>query len=314
MRCTLLVGHGLVSDLPAMLICITAFRAVVFYCIVARTACEENRTDLDAEEDGFGWRHGPDPDEKEAMTAKELHEAHASVDANGDKQVSRQELLDFVEEHQRDVALTHMDPAGVLEEKDESKDGRVNLEEYLDEFKDSVEPNAGNADGNWDPKHAEETAKFKAADANDDGSLDKSELAAIISPETHAPVMKVILNHSMIGADIDGNGGLSLEEFRKSDLAMEADFAFDDGEAHSEHFGKLDRNGDGAIDMDELHNLKSGKVQRQSMVNRFFNSADKDGDGHVDTKELALGATLVYDSQLQHYLTAWAKRRQVVAR
>jgi len=163
----------------------------------------------------------------------------------------------------------------------------------------------------------EETEKFKAADLDHDGLLNKSELTGYLSPETHDPVMRVITAHAMRDADTDGNGELTVEEFTRSDMVVHpADTTQDaTNDLHrAALFKRLDTNSDGHIDVGELHPLKSGKIYREDMVNDFVTSLDKDADAHIDPSELVNGRSVIHDSDLQDYFTAWAMKRTALRR
>ena len=62
-------------------------------------------------------------------------------------------------------------------------------------------------------RHAMETAKFHAADANHDQLLDKAEMASLFFPETNSAVLDVVAQHTMKAKDKDGDGSLSFKEF-----------------------------------------------------------------------------------------------------
>jgi len=268
----------------------------------------------DVEEDGHR------PEENYKLTNDKLHQVHTAWDENGDNQVSKQELGHFVEKQHQDVALADLD--NKLKQKDVSKDGLVSLEEHLasvdTEDSATFKPARVKAE-----QKSLEAAKFKAADTNSDGLLDRSELAAIVSPGTHASVLNVMVKHSMGKADLDGNGKLTFDEFVASPLYADAhrDAKFeevegteDEEDQQKEIFSMLDKDGDSYIDADELGTIASGAIKRETMVSEVIASVDQNGDAHIDSTELIRARDFVYDSDLQNYLIAWAKRNHALGR
>merc|ERR1719215_1661669 len=108
----------------------------------------------------------------------------------------------------------------LLARKDTSKDGFVSLEEHLNDTVYSIR---------WEDAEKEkklriddETALFKAADANKDGLLDKHELVAVVFPETHEGATNAVMDQTMRNADENGDGKITMEEFKNSEV-FEAD-------------------------------------------------------------------------------------------
>jgi len=262
----------------------TAFTAALFLSAVVCTWCQD-------------------------LTNDDLSQVHAELDENGDKKLSTVEIGNFVQKHHIDVATLR---AGTkvtkdMDRKDTSKDGFVNLEEHL---KDTVPPMD---DGEF---RDHQTAMFKAADVNGDGLLSKTELVALRFPETRDEVMKVVSQRAMKTADMDGNGKVSPDEFQER-LSWAVPWHSDEAKRTSNAeklFKRLDSNGDGFLQQEELGNLKSGRIDREDMVNELVSSLDTNSNGGVEAAELVDGRNVVSQSQVQDYLMAWAKRRQTLGR
>merc|ERR1719359_2557471 len=78
----------------------------------------------------------------------------------------------------------------VIDEMDGDKDGKLNLAELLKDMEQWGEE--GEEDKAQGAKRKVlETAKFKAADQNNDGVLDTEELPALFYPETHDGVLEM---------------------------------------------------------------------------------------------------------------------------
>ena len=96
-------------------------------------------------------------------------------------------------------------------------------------------------------RHAMETAKFQAADANHDQLLDKAEMASLFFPETSSAVLDVVAQHTMKAKDKDKDGSLSFKEFMETD-EDEIDVEGDDErekmlEEDKKDFKRLDKDG-----------------------------------------------------------------------
>jgi len=301
------------------------FRTLLLLSTIARVFGQEAAAAVqdavvDAEEDGVARDEHEEGDSEqkahEVLTDNHLHQVHAEWDANGDAKVSFHELMNFTEAHHSHVLMSEVSMEDVLEEKDTNKDGRVSLEEHLNDtvYSERWE----DAEKEKKMRIDDETALFKAADANNDGLLDKHELGAVVFPETHEGATNALMDQTMRDADENGDGKITIEEFKNSDM-IEADTDMADEVKETDQvdeedalFKRLDKNGDGFLEKEELRPLKTGRIERENMVNELVGALDKDGDSHVDSAELVQGKKSVYDSDLQDYLLAWARRRQVV--
>jgi hypothetical protein len=148
------------------------------------------------------------------------------------------------------LGLAGLDPATVLAECDTDQDGQVALAEWWHV------PIAGSADTR---------NEFLTLDANQDGYLDRNELQ-------HVPGYKLkVAEHALPSFDLDGNGMLSLDEYRFTPLAnplvdWNRDIVDGDGNLtfaeyidrsepfvllYWNYFRRFDLNSDGALDEDE---------------------------------------------------------------
>ena len=91
---------------------------------------------------------------------------------------------------------------------DRDKDGKLDLNEFLGEWKDPDSPSQDEPE--W---VKEETGRFKnELDKNGDGVLDTDELTAWITPDTDATIVEEEVKHLITESDDDKDGKLSLEE------------------------------------------------------------------------------------------------------
>ena len=91
---------------------------------------------------------------------------------------------------------------------DRNKDGKLDLNEFLGEWKDPDNDNQEEPD--W---VKEESDRFKnELDKNGDGILDSAELTAWISPDSDATIVEEEVKHLMGESDDDKDGKLSVDE------------------------------------------------------------------------------------------------------
>merc|ERR1740129_2252164 len=102
----------------------------------------------------------------------------------------------------------------ILEDIDTSKDGKLSLEEYMDDIHKQLTGGGHEEDkATLQSRKAVEKAKFEAADSNKDGILDASELPGLFYPDTHEGVLHVSTKDAMLSKDANSDGRLSKEEF-----------------------------------------------------------------------------------------------------
>merc|ERR1712176_609509 len=133
--------------------------------------------------------------EQDALSSEQMRGMHGKIDKDRDGKASLAEVMAFSDEMRKIIATK--DITSVLEEMDNMpKDGKLSLEELL---KDMDQWGEGDEE---DKKEAEarrslETAKFKAADKNEDSFLELDELPALFYPETHDGVLEITAKSSM---------------------------------------------------------------------------------------------------------------------
>jgi len=253
------------------------------------------------------------------ITDEHLVNAHADMDANSNKEVSSEELLNFTETHHKEVAMGKLNMSEVMGEMDTNGNGEVSLDEHLADVvpaEVSLGEHLAESEKDRKQKIEDATELFKAADANSDGHLDKDELSILKAPEAFygdghylmesTALITVRMQHVFRDADTDGDGHVSFGEFQQSDLSWGEYWRDED-----KLFNRVDVNGDGTISQEELRPLVNGIIEREGMVDNMVTKLDKNSNSHIDSRELVQGKTAVQDSDLQDYLVAWAKRRQL---
>lgn len=277
-----------------------AFRALLVFGILALIHCQEGG----AEEEGD---YDDQDIEEDSLTVDQLRRMHAKFDQNGDGKVSLQEVMAFSESVGK--AIAGKDIGAILEEIDTSKDGSLSLEEHLNDIHNQADGGDEEEMKELEHRKSIEAAKFKAADLNGDGNLDKNELPALFYPETHEGVLTVTVQETMRQKDTDKDGKLSPKEFWESDLA-DGDDA-DLSEEEKADFARLDTNGDGSIDLQELRAWESGRFHTEDAMKKLFEVADKDSDMHVTSDELAEARDMIAASDAQYHLIEWAEHHEL---
>jgi Ca2+-binding EF-hand superfamily protein len=147
----------------------------------------------------------------------------------------------------------------MLEKMDTNGDGRISLEEYL----------------------ASATARFKAMDTKNTGSIDAIQLA-----NSPAVAKRVMRRAATVVARLDktGDGYITKEEF----LA-----------AATKRFARLDKDSNGKLTLDELSAGRLGHAprpgsQRAQFAQQRFDKLDANHDGVVTQDEYLAAATAMY--------------------
>jgi Ca2+-binding EF-hand superfamily protein len=313
----------------------------------------------DTEEDGKTQE-----EDNRVFSDDELKDVFSEVDANGNNELARDELAEFVGKHRRKVLMDEIDDETeeALRKRDKSGDGTISLEEHLDasmlrreryrdrgleerlEAEEDIELEEHLEAEVCDEKDIENykewnTDVFHAADTNGDGVISKDELPSLLHPKMGAEfsekMLEVNMKHAMKMTDTNGDGQLSLDEFTANSKDFletnEGDSATEDEvkqqmeedgiqmeKARSKiesrkMFKRLDANSDGVLDQEELRPWASGQLARDDIAGNLISELDKDGDQQIDSDELIQGKSTLRDSQIQDYLIAWAKGRQIIS-
>jgi Ca2+-binding EF-hand superfamily protein len=245
--------------------------------------------------------------EEDSLNGDQLRRMHAKFDMNNDGKVSLQEVMAFSDSVGKSIASK--DIVAILEEIDTNKDSFLSLEEHLNDIHNQAD--GGDAEEMKEVEHRKgvEAAKFKAADVNGDGKLDKSELPSLFYPETHEGVLTVIVEEAMRQKDTNKDGKLTATEFWQSDQ-MDVD-SFDLTEEEKGDFVKLDINGDGFIDTQELRAWESGRFHTEDAMRKLVEAADQDQDLHITSDELAQARDALENSDARYHLIQWAEHHEL---
>jgi len=245
--------------------------------------------------------------EEEAMSPQQLRGLFEKFDKNKDGKVTLQEIMSFAST--MSAAIAEKDSKSIIEEIDTNKDGKLSLDEHLSDL-------ANQADGGDDEEMKElekrkvtETAKFHAADVDGDGSLTTSEIGALFFPEVNPKVLQISVMSTLEMKDKDGDGTLTPKEFWEFAEMGGAEEELTEEEVQD--FQKLDKDGNGLLDLGELTAWESGVFHTENAMLKLLEISDKDGDMAVTLKELENAREELAASDAQYHLIEWAEHHEL---
>jgi len=243
----------------------------------------------------------------DSLSPTQLQGLHAKMDANGDGKLSFDEVMAFASGTSKRIATK--DIGSILSEIDTSKDGKLSLEEHLNDIHNQAE--GGDAEEMKELKHRKtvEGNKFKAADTNGDGLLELDELPSLFYPETHDAVLAVAVRESLRQKDANHDGKLSPKEFWEVDGGESEDVEL--SEEERDDFGKLDLDGNGFLDETELRLWESGRFHTEEAMKKLFNIADKDNNMHITAEEFSKAREEISASDAQYHLMEWVEHHEL---
>lgn len=244
----------------------------------------------------------------EALSAEQLRALHGRFDLNGDGKVSIHEVMRFSDEMTKAIAAK--DIIAILEDIDGSKDGKLSLEEHLNDIHNQVDGGDQEELQMLEQRKDVETKKFAIADANGDNVLDERELPHLFYPETHPGVLEVTVADALKWKDINQDGLLSPHEFWESNDADGMEEA-QMSEEELQDFNKLDTDRSGFIDLQELMVWESGRFHTEAAMSKLLEIADKDHDMHLSADELAKARDEIAESDAQYHLIEWAEHAEL---
>jgi len=252
---------------------------------------DDNPSEFEEREEDSVW-------EDEHLSAEQFASIHKKVDASGDGKISLPELLTFSQVARRAVINQEVNE-GFLQ-IDSNDDGKISLDELLENTVGG--PHRPEDNTNMEPQTAEElaeqvrttvleTAKFKAADHNKDGFLDKDESIPVLYPEFNDGMLELIAASAMKVKDKNGDGELEHGEFWHTthdefDPEFEQSKIQDALDNEKADFEKVDLDKNGKINVEELKRWESGRFHTEDAMKSLFELADDDENGLVTQNEL----------------------------
>jgi len=244
-----------------------------------------------------------------ALEEADLRKLFRWFDADGDGRASLDDIMAFSMKMRQQLA--NSDGHTVLDEMDTDKSNTLSLKELEADVEQwghqpDEEPNAK------EHQLDVERAKFKAADSNKDGVLDKSEMPSYFYPETNPSVLEVMTVASLKDKDRDADGKLSIKEFWESDLATDAgELEFTDEEKSD--FDALDLNKDHFLDLAELRDWESGEFHTREGMRKMIEMADQNHDMHITADEIVKANSKIAGTDAEYTLNDWINSNWDVA-
>merc|ERR1719376_1564050 len=219
----------------------------------------------------------------------DVRSAFASWDSNKDGQISFAELKSAVQRSGQ--KLTDEDINAIFVVGDIDQNGEIDL----DEFMKMMMPSTSDVVSKF--RSIRKTVQdvqnaFKQFDKNGDGAIDKAELTSALS-STGGNFTKQEIDTIFMAGDVDGDGEIDYEEFialmcpSASDIVEKFRAKYKNVNDVKSAFKRFDRNGDGALEKQELAAAlkSSGESYSDVEVNAIFSLGDVDGDGEIDMGE-----------------------------
>lgn len=282
---------------------------------------EEEETSADANENS-DETDGEEEEESvwtdEQISKDQLRKMHKKIDANSDGKVSMGEILDFSKSSRK--AIAGKEALAVYDQIDSNKDGKISLEELIENSFGVPVPDADgvpitpkpSADQDAEEARSKkekelETAKFKAADTNSDGFLNKEELPAAFHPEVNENVLDVTVAASLKAKDKNGDGELTPQEFGEH----EEDENEDTIAEQTADFAKLDVDQSGKLNLAEFKPWESGAFHTHDAMTQLFEVTDEDNDQHVTAAEMDSARQELANTLATSHLVEWAQHYEL---
>jgi len=215
--------------------------------------------------------------------------AFKSWDTDGDGQISFKELSAAVQRTGQNLSKEEINSIFVIGDIDQN--GEIDM----DEFMRMLMPTTSDVVAKF--RSIRKTVKdvqmsFKQFDRNGDGSIDRNELTGALS-SSGGNFTKQEIDVIFAAADTDGNGEIDYEEFialmcpSASDIIEKFRSKYKNITDVKAAFKRFDRNGDGALDKEELSSAmkSSGESYSDIEVDAIFSLGDIDGDGEITLEE-----------------------------
>merc|ERR1711972_498168 len=128
-------------------------------------------------------------------------------------------------------------------------------------------------------------------------------------PETHDGVLHVTVTDAMRKKDVDKDGMLTKQEFWDVDTGTDEPYVLSE-EDHAD-FAKLDKNGDGKLDVEEMKAWESGSFHTEEAMKKLFELADQNSDMLVSIEEFDHARELIAGSDAQYHLMEWQEHSEL---
>ncbi|ORM40157.1 Calumenin-B [Babesia sp. Xinjiang] len=197
------------------------------------------------------------------------------IDDNKDGELTMEEFERFNSRNLQRVQNMQLDQE--MQMIDKNKDGFIDFEEMTISFP----PEEGAPENFMDGL----SRRFKVADKDSNGKLDKSEMHALLNPAHDEAMLELEIRDIMLTHDKNGDGLISVEEYGSSKNEEEREEDYLDAE-----FKPFDLNGDGFL-------------SKQELITAFKEEANEGLDTDLEDVHAIVGEGPVdYDTWMKHAL------------
>lgn len=271
---------------------------------------EADDSDEEASDEEGVWQQG-------SLTSEQIRALYSKIDANNDHKVSKDEIVAFAKLSQHSSAEKEAGLA--FEEADVDKDGKVSADELLEHKFGVADPGDIQMPTQSDEEKAEaaqlkldkalEKDKFKLADKDGSGFLDKKELQHVLHPETHEKVLHLTSSANLKAKDKDGDGQLSHAEMWETEESEETDP--DTVAELMRDFENLDSDKNGKLNVEELKLYDSGHYHYDDAMTHLFEIVDEDLDHFISLDELESAQESLANTAASSHFLEWAEQYEL---
>jgi len=250
----------------------------------------------------------------DVVEGEQLLRLLSKIDENGDGKMSTEEIMSFWRLTHKATLMLGVDDQ--LDAMDGDKDGKISLEEFDKSLTHEVPPGSEPPPPMSEAEKAEdkemrvfEVTKFKEADTNSDGFVDKTEFSQLAVPEIHENMRRMTSAETVKGRDTNGDGALSVEEFWQVTAAEVKAMRKEEWKLNVDDFNKIDSDKNGKLNAKEVEDWESGAFHAIESFQELMAIVDDNKDGHITLNELEkhksdmeqIDATLRFQNWVEHH-------------
>jgi len=257
---------------------------------------------LDYDHEAFRGRgHGHDFDKlADDESKRRLRVIFGKIDKNRDGSVEESELYEWIERQRTMYMWDMLDD--VIKDDDKNKDGKLSWQEYKSSHYGDWDHEAS-MDNELKRRLKRDENKFRLADENKDGFLERHEYVYFRHPEEsiYKELQDVAANEVLDDIDQDGDRRINMKEFlgQYNDQTDAPEWIIED----RKHFIEtLDHNKDGILDYVEVKAwVLPKREESRSEAKHLIDGADDDGDKKLSADEMVLHFNLFVGSMATNH-------------
>lgn len=205
------------------------------------------------------------------------------MDTNKDGKVTKEELIAWLKKVAFKGAVLEANKQGKMGPSDLNKDGKMSWDELYENMKSANRK----ATADFQRQVDLDKVKFREADKDGDGLLDKKEYRYWISPDYFEEMDGYQMAKHVHEFDINSDNKVSMDEYMQTIVG--AKLSKEALEDERKRFAALDMNHDGLVSSEEMA-PESSKYVLSSVINdhaaKMIKKGDTDGDGVLTKKEI----------------------------